>query len=162
MPDYDAFLAQLGQQSSHLSLTPDDHPDSSKPTFLTSPTYLKLRQQTKAWLLRNIELIQKMVPAASQSMPTSLAGKTKNDNTIYTGCGGNAYLHWKLSGFFKAEDEKEKASFHSKCAITAIECALSMCPKKFPKGQEIAFYIGNAGRDRCKVGGGRVKIVPKL
>ncbi len=146
MPDYDAFISQLNQHSSQQSLTPEDNPDPSKSTFMASPTYLKLRQQTKAWLLQNVGLIQQMLPASSDSVPTSRLGKSKRDNSIYTGCGGNAYLHWKLSGFFKAEGEKEKALHHSKSAVAAIECALSMCPRKVARGEEIAFYIGSAGR----------------
>ena len=146
MPDYDAFKSL--HASSQQSLTPDteEAPELPKSSFMTSSLYTRLRQETKDWLLRNIELIQRMVPADSQNVPTSRKGTTTTDNSIYTGCGGNAYLHWRLSCFFKAEENKEKASFHSKSAVKAIECALSMCPKKVKRGEEIAFYIGSAGK----------------
>ena len=146
MLDYEAFMSQLDQHASHSSLTPPEgHSEQHTSTFITSPTYLKLRQQTKAWLLQNVELIQQMIPSGSQSVPTSKAGKFKTDNSIYVGCGGTAYLHWKLCGFFKAEGEKEKVAFHSKCAVSAIECALALCPKKPERGGDVAFYIGSAG-----------------
>ena len=61
--------------------------------------------------------------------------------------GGNAYLHWRLSRFFEAEEDEEKQLQHREHAVTAISVALTQLPSKaeLRKGEGIAFFIGNAG-----------------
>ena len=66
-----------------------------------------------------------------------------SDFSVYVGAGGNAYLHWKLSNFFAAEQNDERSGFHLQTAAEAIKVALSLLPRASSNG--IAFYIGNAG-----------------
>lgn len=141
MPDYSIFISHLHRRTSQLSLP--ETPEQA--TFISSISYNTLRQETKAWLLDNVELIQKKFPPASHSAPTSVQGRCREKSSIYVGCGGNAYLHWRLSRFFEAERDGEKVEFHRKNAIAAVEVSLSMLPKRFTEGKEIAFYIGSAG-----------------
>ena len=157
MPDYDAFISKLGLNSSQQSLPdsqqslPDSGHSSDHPTFTSSPSYLRLQQETRAWLRKNIELICRAYPPESEAAPTSRREQSRKDNSIYIGSGGNAYLHWRLARFFEAEGEAEKVAFHRKCALTAINVALSMMPKKFHMGDDISFYIGSAGRCNHKI-----------
>lgn len=157
MLDYPAFLARLNALSSSVSVSsqvsmlsqasqgsqaPTDHTAN----FESSPEYVKEQRYAKAWITKNVELIMKMCPPTSQYSPTSVRGKEKEEYSIYAGCGGNAYLYWKLTRFFEAEGENEKAEFHRKNAISAIEVALSMLPSKCHRGSEISFYMGSAGK----------------
>lgn len=143
MPDYDTFISQLALNHSPQLGTSRDGNDTPL-TFKASSCYHKLQQETKTWILKHVKLIQHMFPPESQSAPISV-GKSRNDSSIYVGCGGNAYLHWRLARFFEAEGDPEKAVFHRKSAETAVNVALSMLPKRYDRGDEIAFYIGSAG-----------------
>ena len=148
MPDYDVFLSRLNSFQSQTSIS---SVDSSTPgnisTFETSPEYMRLQQETRAWILKHIELIMKACPPQSDVSPASVRECSKQDSSIYVGSGGNAYLHWKLTKFFGAEGEKDKAEFHRKCAVSAIEVALSLLTprRRIHAGDDIAFYIGSAG-----------------
>lgn len=144
MPDYDNFIAQLNLNSSQHSI-PDSSYSEEQHTFKSSPSCLKLQQETKKWLLEKIDFITRQFPPGSRACPISMEGRSKRDPSIYVGCGGNAYLHWKLARFFELEEERERVSFHCKNAVCAIQEALSMLPKKYRDGDEIAFYLGSAG-----------------
>ena len=156
MLDYPAFLAHLNassssvsvcshmSQASHWSQVATDHTAN----FESSSDYVKQQRQVRAWIAGNIELIMKHYPPAAQYAPTSVKGKTVEDYSIYTGCGGNAYLYWKLSRFFEAEGEQEKAKFHRKNAISTVEVALSMLQPNIRRGSDISFYMGSAGMCR--------------
>lgn len=135
MLDFGAFIAQSSLEAQG---------------FEASPTFKQLQQDTRTWIHRNVELIVKSFPPSSQFSPKSVRGKAKSDSSIYVGCGGNAYLHWKLTSFFEAEGDSEKVEFHRKSALTAIGVALSLLPPKpEEEGEGIAFYIGSAGRWVC-------------
>ena len=139
MPDYAAFMSDLQKQGHGAA--------QGQLTFLTSAHFSRLRQKTKAWILSNVELLLKHFPPSNGSSPISVPGKFREDSSIYVGCGGNAYVHWKLACFFEAEGEKEKAAFHLKGAATAVEVTLNMVSKKSGP-EEISFYMGSAGKPR--------------
>ena len=73
-----------------------------------------------------------------------MRGYAKRDSSVYVGSGGNAYLHWKLSRFYEAEKEVEKAQDHLQKAVECVKAALSLLPR-YPTSKDIAFYIGSAG-----------------
>jgi hypothetical protein len=135
MPDYSKFMS---------SIQPQQDSAAENPTFLQSTTFSILRQETKAWILSNIALILKEFPPDSHSAPISVPGRFQDDNSIYVGCGGNAYVHWRLSRFFEAEGDKQRSAEHLKHAVTAVSATLSRVPRK-PDPNEIAFYTGSAG-----------------
>ena len=149
MLDYHSFLARLNFTSSQASVcsqvsqlsqvTPENALD-----FESSSEFLKQQKDIRDWIGRSVEHISNAFPPNSQYSPRSTNESVKN-SSIYVGCGGNAYLHWKLTKFFEAEGEMEKAELHRKHAVTAIEVALSMLPTEIAGGKEIAFYIGSAG-----------------
>ena len=141
MQNYDVYLSQCQLNSSIGSQSPDH-----TFTFKSSSDLKKLEQETRVWIFKNIETILKSFPPESQSCPTSVRGKSQQDYSIYVGCGGNAYLHWKLAKFFEAEGDIDKAEFHKKSAVVAVEVALSLLPSYIHNGEEIAFYIGSAGK----------------
>ena len=143
MPDYESFIAQLKLSSSQVSL-PAGTGDASI-TFDSSSSHHKLKEETKDWILQNVALVMSKIPQGGQYSPTSLKGKEKQDSSIYVGTGGNAYLHWKLTRFFQAEGEKEKADFHRQSAVSAINVSLGLLPRKVAMGRGISFYIGSAG-----------------
>lgn len=147
MPDYDAFVSQLAHSSSRS--IDSQNPDHASSPFTSSSSYQRLRRETRAWLLAQVDLIQKAFPPESESSPKSVRGQSTRDSSIYVGCGGNAYFHWRLSRFFQAEGEEEKVVYHRKCALTAVNVALSLLPKKGKQGREIAFYLGSAGISVC-------------
>lgn len=139
MPNYAVFMSDLQQQQGHET--------QEQPTFVASAHFSRLRQETKAWILSNIEVLLDKFPPSSNSSPISVPGRSEDDSSIYVGCGGNAYVHWKLACFFEAEGEKEKAAFHLKSAATAAKVTLSMVSKKSGP-EEISFYLGSAGTYR--------------
>lgn len=150
MLEYQDFLVQLNSFSSQMSMVSDISvvsqgsqvsPDNTA-NFESSPEFIKHQRDVRAWITKNVELITKAYPPTSQYAPTSVKGKAETDYSVYVGCGGNAYVHWKLTQFFEAEGEKEKVDFHRKNAISAIEVALSMLPSR---ERNVAFYIGSAG-----------------
>ena len=82
-------------------------------------------------------------PPGSELAPTSVRGRGERDFSLYVGNGGNAYLHWKLSRFFAAEEHRENVEFHRRKAVEAVTVALSLVPK--PTSDGISFFIGGAG-----------------
>ncbi len=112
--------------------------------FESSPEFLKQQKQIREWIKRNIEVVVKAFPPHSQFSPRS-TDRSSKDSSIYLGCGGNAYLHWKLSKYFQLEEDEEMVQVHKNYAVTAIEVALSLLPSRIESGSEIAFYIGSAG-----------------
>lgn len=141
MLDYSTFMSDLQQQQEIL---PDAAQTTEQSTFIASAPFSLLRQETKTWIYDNVELVLKQFPPDSRSAPISVPGQVQEDSSIYVGCGGNAYVHWKLACFFEAEREKEKAVFHLESAVKAVEVTLKMVPRK-PAQEEIAFYTGSAG-----------------
>lgn len=100
--------------------------------------------QVQARLSEEIARVVAAYPPGSVTSPTSKAGHAKRDPSIYVGSGGNAYLHWKLSGFFEVEGEVDKSREHLGKAAEAVNVALSLLPPS-PTSSDIAFYIGSAG-----------------
>ena len=100
--------------------------------------------QVQARLSEEIAHLVAAYPPGSVTTPTSIAGHAKRDPSVYVGSGGNAYLHWKLSGFFEAEGDANKSREHLGRAAEAVEVALSLLPPS-PTSSDIAFYIGSAG-----------------
>ena len=156
MLDYSGFLARLNALSSNVSVSSEvsmlsqasqgsQVPTDHTANFESSPEYVKQQRDVKTWITKNIELLMKMYPPMSTYAPTSRPGRTRQEDSIYAGCGGNAYLHWKLTRFFEAEGEMDKAEIHKKNAILAVEVALSMLPPRLNRGDGISFYMGSAG-----------------
>jgi len=153
MPDYHAFLSKLNASSSsasvssrisHVSQVSQVSPENTL-NFETSPELFKHQKAIRVWLDKSIDAILKGFPPDSECSPRS-SDKTTKDCSLYVGSGGNAYLHWKLAKYFKAEGDEEKATLHQKHAVSAIKVALSLSPTEIINGREISFYIGNAGK----------------
>lgn len=101
--------------------------------------------QIQARLSEEIAHVIAAWPSSSVTSPTSRAGHTKRDPSVYVGSGGNAYFHWKLSIFFEAEGDVDKSREHLRKAAEAVEVALSLLPPSPTGSDDIAFYIGSAG-----------------
>ncbi len=141
MQDYDEFISHLNLDSSIRCSHNLDH--TSVATFEASSELKKMQQNTRAWIHENVELIQKDCPPSSMHSPLSVEGKSDQAYSIYVGCGGKAYVHWKLAKFFEAEGDKERLDWHRRSAVVAIEVALSLVASKV---EEISFYLGSAGK----------------
>ena len=134
MPDYGVFMTKLKE---------DGGEEVAATRYTSSLDYDRLCREIRAWLQENVGHILKAYPPESTLAPASVRERSERDSSIYAGAGGNAYLHWKLSGFYKMEGNKDKSANHLKKAVEAISIALSMLASDSP--DEIAFYIGNPG-----------------
>ena len=135
MPDYGSFMATLKVEEGE---------ETAATRYTSSLDYDRLCREIRAWLQENVAHILKAYPPESALAPASVRERAKNDFSTYVGAGGNAYLHWKLSGFYKMEGNKDKSASHLKKAVEAINVALSLLASDSPSKQ-IAFYIGNPG-----------------
>ena len=105
----------------------------------------KILEKARGWLKENIAEIQKVYPPDTMIVPSSNARKKEKNPHLYTGAGGNAYLHWKLSRFYKIEGDADRSSIHMMRALEAVNTALMLLDKKSQESG-IAFYIGATGK----------------
>lgn len=137
MPDYASFVGKLKSSSGADS--------SEDVNYLASADYARLCREIRGFLQENIPRILQVYPPGSALAPASVKEHSDRDFSVYVGAGGNAYLHWKLSMFFAAEQNDDRSGFHLQKAGEAIQVALSLLPR--PSSDGIAFYIGNAGNE---------------
>ena len=132
-PDYGIFVAE--QRSSE---------DGDPPAYTSTPLYKEHVDKIRTWVISNCQAIERRWPPESLASPSSDPSQHDHNFSIYTGAGGNAYLHWKLSRWWEAEGDGEKSDEHLLKALQAIETSLSLCKEE--DRSEISFYIGAAGK----------------
>ena len=131
-PDWTAFNVQMqkssnGRNSTKYSSTVECH---------------KIQQKARIWLKNHIKKMHDSYPPQSDIAPSTrkITSKKQKDSSIYTGAGGNAYMHWKLSRFYSLEGDADRTLEHVLKGLQAIDTALSI-----PDGGGVAFYVGLTG-----------------
>ena len=117
LPDYGVFVAE--QRTSEYG---------DPLAYTSTPNYREHVDKIRTWVISNCQAIERRWPPESLASPLSVPSKHEHDFTsIYTGAGGNAYLHWKLSRWWEVEGDGEKSDEHLLKALQAIETSLSLC-----------------------------------
>lgn len=99
--------------------------------------------RARQWLKENIIKFQSEYPPETTITPSNNPRKKSRDPSIYTGAGGNAYVHWKLTQFYKMDGNEDRATEHLMKGLEAIHTALLL--KDGDDGRGVAFYIGAPG-----------------
>ena len=110
-------------------------------------------QRARMWLKEKITEMHKMYPPQTTVAPSSNPKKKDQDSTIYTGAGGNAYMHWKLSCFYSLDGDEDRSFEHLMKALEAVNTAVMLGTR--PGDSGVAFYVGATGmlnRYRCLMG----------
>lgn len=125
---------------------PNPFPDYSTTNggFIESQKCKQTLKKAKEWLTENIIKYESSYPPDSLIPPYSDPRKRSRDVTIYTGLGGNAYVHWKLYHYYSNQADSDCAMEHLMKGLEAINTSL------YAKGVEtsergVAFYIGLPG-----------------
>src|SRR3990167_5424256 len=71
-----------------------------------------------------------------------LPGETERDATIYLGSLGNSYFYWKLSRYYKKQENAEKWQEALKIAISIFE---NSPLDTFDSERDVSFYLGLPG-----------------
>ena len=100
--------------------------------------------KARQWLKENVIKIRKEYPPDTTIAPSTNPKVKSKDPFVYVGAGGNAYLHWKLSRFYKLESDEDKSYEHLMHALEAVHTALMLLPKNVTEGG-CAFYMGATG-----------------
>ena len=108
--------------------------------YIDSPEAKTILERSRQWLRENILKCQSEYPVDSTVTPSNDPRRKSRDPSIYTGAGGNAYVHWKLSQYYLSIGNNDYYIEHLMKAIESIHTALSI-------GEEegMAFYTGRAG-----------------
>ena len=112
---------------------------------MSSADFKKAQHRVRAWLRENISVIQRMYPSDSSVAPCSDPRRSERDASIYTGAGGNAYLHWKLCRFYENEGDVDRSSEHLVKALEAVNVALLLSQRRHGTEAGVAFYCGSTG-----------------
>lgn len=113
--------------------------------YVASADFKKTQHRVRAWLRENIPAIQQAYPPDSSVAPCSDPRRSERDASIYTGAGGNAYLHWKLCRFYESEGDVDRSSEHLVKALEAVNVALLLAKRKSGTESGVAFYCGSTG-----------------
>lgn len=103
----------------------------------------EILQKSRTWLKGQIKDIEKCYPCQSDIAPSSNPRKSTKYGSIYTGAGGNAFMYWRLSCFYKLEGDKDQSFDYLMKALEAINVALMI-----PNNTGVAFYYGMSGNDK--------------
>lgn len=128
-PDWTAFKVHLYKTES-----------SSDGRYIGTAECGEVLQKSRSWLKSHVREIGKHYPFQSDIAPSSNARKSTRDGTIYTGAGGNAFMYWRLSRFYKLEGDKDQSFDCLMKALEAMNTALMV-----PNNSGVAFYCGMAG-----------------
>ena len=103
-------------------------------------------QKSRLWLKDAIKEMHTSYPPQTDTAPTTNPKKKKQkDGSIYTGAGGNAYMHWKLSRFYTLEGDADRSFDHLLKGLEAINTALMISREPGQSGW--AFYVGTTGEN---------------
>ncbi len=131
-PDWTAFMQKSsnGRDSTKYSNTVECH---------------RIQQKARIWLKNHIKKMHESYPPQSDIAPSTRKITSKKpkqiDCSIYTGAGGNAYMHWKLSRFYSLEDDADRSLEHVLKGLQAIDTALFI-----PCEGGVTFYMGLTGQ----------------
>ena len=102
-------------------------------------------QKSRLWLKDHIKEMHTSYPPQTDIAPaTNPKKKKQRDCSIYTGAGGNAYMHWKLSRFYTLEGDADRSFDHLLKGLEAVNTALMI--SKEPNQTGCAFYVGVTGK----------------
>ena len=133
LEDYDCYLSKLRRSG------------QGDAKYLGSTDFKQSQHRVRAWLRENISVIQQAYPSDSSVAPCSDPRRTERDASIYTGAGGNAYLHWKLCRYYENEGDVDRSSEHLVKALEAVNVALLLSQRRRGTEAGVAFYCGSTG-----------------